>query len=63
MSGADRIARALNNWASEGLDTVGGADGEALDRLLSEYFCGEDAEDGNDQIAGCKQKDNRQDVQ
>ena len=49
MSGADSVARALNSWASEGLDTLGGADGEALDRLLHEYFCEDD-----DQIAGSK---------
>ena len=35
MSGADSVARALNSWASEGLDTLGVADGEALDRLLT----------------------------
>lgn len=48
MSGAG----ALNRWAIEGLDMMGGADGEALDRLLDEYFCG--GEEGRGQIPGSK---------
>ena len=35
---AERVAGALNRWASEGLDMMGGADGTALDYLLDEFL-------------------------
>lgn len=38
MSTAEDVARALNRWTREGLDIVGGSDGEALSRLLEDYF-------------------------
>ena len=42
MSGPERIASVLNRFARNGLDTMGGDDGEEMDRLLHEYFnCGE----------------------
>ena len=42
MSGPERIASALNRFARNGLNTMGGSDGEEMDRLLHEYFnCGE----------------------
>ncbi len=50
MSGPQRIASALNRWARAGIDQMGGADGEALDRLLDEFF-GE--EEGSHPLPGC----------
>ena len=38
MSAAQRIASALNQWEQDGRDMMGGADGDALDRLLGDYF-------------------------
>ncbi len=38
MSGAKKIARALNSWARDGLDFLGGADGSALEELISEFM-------------------------
>ena len=38
MSGAKKVARAFNQWAREGLDEIGGADGLALEELLSEFM-------------------------
>ncbi len=38
MSGPERLANSLNRWARDGLDTVGGADGDALNHLILEYF-------------------------
>ncbi len=38
MSGPEGIANSLNRWARDGLDIVGGADGDALNLLVSEYF-------------------------
>ena len=51
MSGAERMASALNQWKKDGLDMMGGADGDALDHLLDDYFqCDEE-----EQVPGCKQ--------
>ena len=38
MSEASKVAQALNLWAREGLDMMGGADGKALDELLNEFL-------------------------
>ena len=38
MSQARKVAQAFNRWA-KGLDTMGGADGMALEEMLSEYLC------------------------
>ena len=38
MAGAHGIARALNAWREEGLDMMGGADGAALDQLISDFM-------------------------
>ena len=38
MSGPKGIANTLNRWARDGLNIVGGPDGDALNRLISEYF-------------------------
>jgi hypothetical protein len=38
MSGAKKVARAFNSWSKEGLDMLGGADGAALEELLSEFM-------------------------
>jgi hypothetical protein len=55
MSGAERIAKELNKWAREGLDMMGGADGQALNRLLDDYFnCGCHNEQEGDSHPGCK---------
>ena len=35
---AKNIAAALNAWTREGLDMLGGADGEALGKLLDDYM-------------------------
>ena len=53
MSGANSIAKALNNWVRDGLDIMGGADGAALNRLLDEYFIS-DGEEGSDPLPGSK---------
>ena len=50
MPTADKVAQELNRWAKEGLDMLGGSDGEALDRLLDDYF---DNEDHEPQLPGC----------
>ena len=44
MAGAKGIARALNTWREEGLDLMGGADGVALDELITEFM----ADGGNE---------------
>ena len=41
MSGPDGIANSLNRWARDGLHIVGGADEDALNLLISEYFEGD----------------------
>lgn len=38
MSEASKVAQALNLWARERLDMMGGADGKALDDLLNEFL-------------------------
>ena len=38
----DRAARALNSFARESFDLLGGSDGPALADFLQDYFCGED---------------------
>ena len=47
MSGAQRIARELNRLVKDGFDGMGGADGEALNRLLEDYY-------GEEELPGCK---------
>ena len=44
MARANDIARALNMWREEGLDMMGGADGAALDELITEFM----ADGGNE---------------
>ena len=51
MSSAEQVARALNLWASDGLDLVGGADREALDGLVADYF---DLGSQEPDMDGCK---------
>ena len=38
MAGARAIARAMNSWREEGLDLMGGADGAAIEDLISEFM-------------------------
>jgi len=52
MSAAKRIASTLNKWARDGLESMDGADSEALNRLLDDYFLCE-AHQGNPQLPGC----------
>jgi hypothetical protein len=54
MSGAQRLASELNRLASNDLDWVGGADREAVNRLLDDYFLSEE-EAGMQPLPGCKQ--------
>ncbi len=55
MSGAEGIASALNRLTRDGLDFMGGADSEALNHLLDDYFnCGEHGVEGSLQHPGCK---------
>ena len=43
MSNDREAARALNSFARESFDLLGGSDGPALADFLQDYFCGEDA--------------------
>lgn len=36
-------AKTLNRWGREGLDIMGGADGAALEELVSVFYAGSDA--------------------
>ena len=38
MSAASKLAATLNSWAKEGRDTLGGANGVALEELISEVM-------------------------
>ncbi len=38
MSEAQRIARAINSFANDGFDMMGGADGAALAEMLTDYI-------------------------
>ena len=51
MSATQRIASALNQWERDGRDMMGGADGDALDCLLGDYF---DFREEGSEIPGCK---------
>jgi hypothetical protein len=51
MSAEQNIADAMNRWAKDGLDMMGGADGVGLNRLLDDYFL---LEDGDPPLPGCK---------
>ena len=43
MTSAADVAGALNRWARQDLDMLGGTDGHALESLLNDYFfCLED---------------------
>ena len=42
---AHRVVKALNSWAKEGLDMLGGADGAALAELISEFMATPGSED------------------
>ena len=53
MSGYQRVASAFNRYWEDGLDFMGGADGEAIDRLLDEYFP-DDVEGGGPGLPGSK---------
>ena len=50
MSGYQRVASAFNRYWEDGM---GGADGEAIDRLLDEYFP-DDVEGGGPGLPGSK---------
>jgi hypothetical protein len=52
MSKAQRIASALNEWVRDGLESMGGADSEALNGLLDDYFLCQEQE-GSHQVPGC----------
>ncbi len=54
MSGAERIASALNRLTKDGLDFMGGAgaDVEALNRLLDDYYV--EPEEERPQFPGSK---------
>jgi hypothetical protein len=51
MSLSQRIASSLNQFFRDGLDMMGGADGEAIDRLLDEYLLS-DEEEGSHGLPG-----------
>ena len=53
MSGYQRVASAFNRYWEDGLDFMGGANGEAIDRLLDEYFP-DDVEGGGPGLPGSK---------
>ncbi len=38
MSSAKRVAGALNSWAREGLDMLGGADASAFEELIGDFL-------------------------
>ena len=42
---AHSVAKALNSWAKEGLDMLGGADGAALSELISEFMAAPGSEE------------------
>ena len=53
MSRYQRVASAFNQFMRDGLDMMGGADGEAIDRLLDDYLLSEE-EVGDGLPAGSK---------
>lgn len=52
MSAAQRIASAFNECTRHSLDVMGGVDGDALERLIDDYY---DYEEGSGAVPGCKQ--------
>ena len=53
VSRYQRVASAFNQFMRDGLDMMGGADGEAIDRLLDDYLLSEE-EAGDGLPAGSK---------
>ena len=53
MSRYQKVASAFNQFMRDGLDMMGGADGEAIDRLLDDYLLSEE-EVGDGLPAGSK---------